>query len=403
VQGPERWSSSVRNFVLVGLGLLLLGLLWYARELISPLIFAALLAYVLNPAVDVLTRQTRLSRRASVLLVYWTSLALVIVTLGVLIPALLGEARTLAIDLQRIVAQLRIILARPVLIFGWVFRLDRLLPDLTELSIGSLTPFPESILRLIESTSRNLAWVLVILVTPYYLLQDWERLRDWLIRLAPEAYQPEFRQLFQEVSGVWRAYLRGQLAVMFVVAVIFSFAWAAIGLPGALILGILTGLFSLVPELGPAVAGILAVLVALIEGSFFLPLSSFWFAVLVTVLYLVLINFKNIWLRPRLLGRSVHLHEGLVFVAIIAALVLGGILGGLIIVPVMASVGVIGRYVRRRLHGLQPFPDSPASVATADQTDVQSILLEGGEPASLPPMAGTAVPLPPQQSVVRAE
>jgi len=403
VQGPERWSGSFRNLVLVGSGLLLLGLLWYARELISPLIIAALLAYVLNPAVDVLTRQTRLSRRVSVILVYWTSLALVIAIVAVLIPALLSEARTLAFDLQRIVAQLRIILARPVLIFGWVLRLDSLLPDLTQLSIESLTPFPESILRLIESTSRNLAWVLVILVTPYFLLQDWERLRDWLIRLAPEAYQPEFRRIVQEISGVWRAYLRGQLAVMFVVAVIFSVAWAAIGLPGALILGILTGLFSLVPELGPAVAGILAVIVALIEGSFFLPLSSFWFAVVVAALYLMLINFKNIWLRPRLLGRSVRMHEGLVFVAIIGALVLAGILGGLIVVPVMASVAVIGRYVRRRLHGLPPFPDSPPSVATADQPDVQSILLEGGEPASLPSMAGTAVPLPPQQSVVRAE
>jgi len=69
----------------------------------------------------------------------------------------------------------------------------------------------------------------------------------------------------------------------------------------------------------------------------------------------VLINIKSIWLRPKIMGRSVNLHEGLVFVAIMAAIIFQGILGALIVIPVLASAVVIGRYVRRRLLGQQPF------------------------------------------------
>ncbi len=85
---------------------------------------------------------------------------------------------------------------------------------------------------------------------------------------------------------------------------------------------------------------------------------------------MVLINVKNIWLRPHILGRSVHMHEGLVFIAIVAAVIFTGILGAFVIVPVLASLGVVGSYLRRRILGLPPFPDDeppPAPVAPPKQ------------------------------------
>ncbi len=358
------WPRSFRYFVLAGLLVGLAALAWFARSLIPPLVISGLLAYVLHPAVDFLIERTRMPRRWAILVVYLAALAAIGGILAGLIPALLDEAGTLAVDFQRIALQLRAFLAKPVILFGFVLRPERLLPDLSQAPVDS-TALAGTLFELVETVSRNVAWIIVILAAPYLLLQDWPRIREWLMRLAPDEYQPEALRLYEEVTEVWRGYLRGQLALMFLVAVIFSIAWTAIGLPGALILGILTGLFSIVPELGPAVAGVLAVLVALVEGSNFLPLSRFWFAVVVTGAYLVIINFKNLWLRPRLYGRSVRMHEGLVFVAILAALVLAGILGGLVVVPVLASAGVIGRYLRRRLFGLPPFPDWPATPETA--------------------------------------
>jgi len=154
------------------------------------------------------------------------------------------------------------------------------------------------------------------------------------------------------MKQIWQGYLRENLALMLITGVLFTIAWLAIGLPGAFILVIITGVLTIIPDLGPAIAAALATVVALFEGSTYLDISNYWFAVLVLGIYMLLINIKGIWIRPRIFARSVHMHDGIVFIAIMAAVVLQGILGALVIVPVLDSVGVLGRYIYRQLMGL---------------------------------------------------
>jgi predicted PurR-regulated permease PerM len=153
------------------------------------------------------------------------------------------------------------------------------------------------------------------------------------------------------------AYLRGQIVLMLIVGVVFTVAWLILGIPGALVLGVLAGLFTLVPDVGPFLAMVLAAGVALLEGSTWIPLSNFWVTGIVIVVYLVLINAKNFFLRPIIMGRSVHMNEGLVFIAILIATILEGILGALLVVPLLASVVIISVYIQRKVLGLTPFKD----------------------------------------------
>ena len=184
---------------------------------------------------------------------------------------------------------------------------------------------------------------------------DWNRVRNWMAGIPTKEYYWDYVHLYIQIKRVWSAYLRGTLALMLIVWIVFSVVYLVIGLPGALIIGLLAGLLSIIPELGPFISALIAVAVALLEGSIYLPISNFWFAFIVGVIYIVLINIKSIWLRPKIMGRSVNLHEGLVFVAIMAAIIFQGILGALIVIPVLASAVVIGRYLKRRLLGLPPF------------------------------------------------
>jgi len=199
--------------------------------------------------------------------------------------------------------------------------------------------------------------MLVVLVTAYYLMTDWGKLRKTIINLAPHDERSDLEHLYRDIRAVWMGYLRGQIRLMFVLSIMYSIAWFAIGLPGALALGVLAGLLNLLPEVGPFAVAVLATVIAFIEGSTYIPVSNFWFAVITLGVYLILNNFKTIWLQPRILGHSVFLHEGVVFVAIIAAIVLQGVLGVLIIVPLLATFVVLGRYIRRRLLGMSPFDD----------------------------------------------
>jgi predicted PurR-regulated permease PerM len=76
---------------------------------------------------------------------------------------------------------------------------------------------------------------------------------------------------------------------------------------------------------------------------------------------------KSLWLRPHVMGRFMHMNTGFVFVLIIGAVMLQGILGALVILPIVATVGVIGRYVRARLLNENPWPEpAPPPVKTPE-------------------------------------
>jgi predicted PurR-regulated permease PerM len=350
------WSREARYMTLaIIIALVLLGV-WYIRDLLNPLIIAGLIAYILMPAVNLLKLKfKRMSHVLAVNLVYFLGLAIAVAIPAIVLPIFAGELDNLVSDLLNLPTMIDSIFSKPLVIAGYSINLQPYLPNLANTLSTFLNSIPSNLLKVLESTSKNAAWFLVILVTIYYLLIDWDKVRNWMIHLAPRKYTWDVWHLYLQIKKVWSAYLRGTLALMFIVGLVFTIVYLIIGLPGALIIGFLAGLFSLVPELGPLVTAIIATSVALVEGSYYLPLSHFWFAFLVVGIYVVLINLKGIWLRPRIMGRSVHLNEGLVFVAIMAAIVYQGILGALIVIPVIASVVVISRYLRRRILAQPPF------------------------------------------------
>lgn len=356
----HQWSRPARyiTFALLLLFIVLVG--WYIRELYKPLIIAGLIAYILMPEVNYLKVRLHMRHKLAVVLVYTISLTLFLAIPATLVPILLIDLETLSGYLINIVDQIQVFLSQPFQVGTFEINPEPYIPDLVDTLIAALTRLPENALHLIETTSRNFLWFLVIVVTILYLLLDWDKLRGWMVRLAPRNYREDVERLFLDIKLIWAAYLRGTLALMFIVGVVFSILWLVIGLPGALVIGILMGLLSIIPELGPMIGALLAVTVAWVEGSNYLPLSNFWFAILVLGIYTLLINVKNIWLRPRIMGRSVNMHEGLVFVAIISAVIFQGILGALIIVPVLASAVVVGRYLRHRMYAEAPFPPEEA-------------------------------------------
>ncbi|MDK1118480.1 MAG: AI-2E family transporter [Anaerolineae bacterium] len=372
----QNWSQPAR-YITFGIMFLLVAIVgWYIQELYQPLIIAGLIAYILTPTVNLLKTRLRMRHIFSVILVYTVSLALFIAIPTTLVPILLSDINSLATDMLAIVPQIQVFLSEPFLIGTFEINPALYLPDVLNSIKAVLASLPENALHLIEATSRNILWFLVIVVTIFYLLLDWNKVVDWILRQVPNSYRPDGEKIYLAINRVWAAYLRGTLALMFIVAVVFSIMWLLIGLPGALVIGIVMGLLSIIPELGPNIGAALAVTVAALEGSLYLPLSNFWFAMLVFGIYVILINVKNVWLRPRIMGRSVHLHEGVVFVAIIAAILFQGILGALIIVPVLASLIVIGRYLRHRIYGEPPFPSNESHWNVSEEKKSTDILKE---------------------------
>jgi predicted PurR-regulated permease PerM len=353
----ENWSLPFRYIVGIGSLLLFIAFLIYARHAVTNLAIAAFVAYLINPAVTYLMTRTRMERMAAVNLVYFAAVILLIGLPAMLLPIFADEVQIVIEDLLNLADQVQQRLSSPIRLAGFVFHLEELGRGLFEVQNAVLSPLPEQMFQLLETTSVGVLWFLVILVSVHLFLAQWPKMRDWLINLAPPPYRPEIEELYTRIKRVWMAYLRGQIVLMVIVGAVFTVAWLILGIPGALVLGLVAGLFTLVPDVGPFLAMVLAAGVALLEGSTWIPLSNFWVAGIVIIVYLVLINLKNFFLRPYIMGRSVHMNEALVFIAIIIATILQGILGALLVVPVLATVVVIGGYIQRRVVGLPPFED----------------------------------------------
>jgi len=357
MMSKENWSVPFRYVVGIFSLVLFIALLIYAHEAVTNLAIAAFVAYLINPAVVYLTTRTRMERVAAVNLVYFSAVILLIGLPATLLPIFYDEAQGIIQDLLDLSDQLRHTLSMPIRFGGLVFHLDELGQSIFQFQSAVLSPLPEEALQLLETTSVGVLWFLVILVSVHLFLSQWPNMRDWMINLAPPPYRPDMVELYERVKRVWMAYLRGQIVLMFIVGVTFTIAWLILGIPGALVLGAVAGFFTLVPDVGPFLAMVLAAGVALLEGSTWIPLDKPWVAGIVIIVYLVLINLKNFFLRPYIMGRSVHMNEALVFIAIMIATILKGILGALLVVPVLASIIVIGGYIQRRVVGLPPFED----------------------------------------------
>jgi predicted PurR-regulated permease PerM len=335
----------------------------YAREAVKALIIAAFLAYLVHPAVLFLTKSTKLSRTAAVNIVYFSALIVLVGVPSTLTPIFFDEIKIVAQDLLDLSTEISSLLSEPIRFAGFVFHFEQLGEGLAHIKDTALSPLPEEALALLETTSVNVLWFLVILVSVHLFMSEWPRMRNWMIDLAPEAYHDDMRQLYKRLRNVWMAYLRGQIVLMLVVGIAFTLAWLALGIPGALVLGMIAALFTLVPDVGPTVAALIAVGVALLEGSTWIRISenpntnNLIVGGIVFLTYLILINLKNFFVRPIIMGRSLHMNEALIFISIMIATILEGIMGALLVVPVFASVVVIMEYLRRRILGLDPFGD----------------------------------------------
>ena len=351
----QTWSERFRYWFLTMFLIFIVALLYFLREQTGTLIIAALIAYILNPFVNFLKNRTKLSHNWAVIIVFWLAFGLVLVLPTALLPQFFGQITKLYSDIEETYRVVEQFLAEPLSVGHFTFDLSSFLPSPNDLP--QLTTLTTGAFHLIEIISVNFLLFLVILFMIFYLLRDWAKLREWIIALFPPDYREDVRRLHAMIKEIWSGYLRTNLVLMLITGVVFTIVWAAIGVPAALALGVIIGLLTIIPDLGPMIGAAITIIVALIEGSTYLNISHFWFGLLVAVIYLVLINLKNILLRPRLFGASVHMHEGVVFVVIILAVLTQGILGALIVVPVIASLGLIGRYFFNNLYGLPPFPE----------------------------------------------
>ncbi|MBN1178875.1 MAG: AI-2E family transporter [Anaerolineae bacterium] len=355
-ESTAKWDSTTKRIVALVLFLIFVLVVYRFRIVLPPLLIAFLLAFVIDPAVDFLEVRAKLSRTTATAVIFLALILAAVTAPVVAVPPVLRAIRSLNLDFAQILLDVERLAAQPIVFLGQEWDLLAVYQELREALQGFISTVASGTFDVVLGFASTLFWLVFILLSAFYLVRDANRIISWLDALPPTPFREDFVQLRLRITEVWHAFLRGQLLMGVFLAVITTVTASIVGLPNALALGLLAGVMEFIPNIGPIIAAVPAVAVAFFEGSTWIPLSNFWFTLLVLGLYLIIQQVENNLLLPRVMGQSLDLHPLIVLIAVIAGGSLAGILGMLIAAPMVATLRVMIGYIYHRLTDQDPFP-----------------------------------------------
>ncbi len=381
------WAPNTKLMVIsMGFVLAVVGV-YLVRNVIAVAALAALIAFLVAPLIRLSVRYLKMPRGIALLIAY---LVVFVGTLGFgylvtrsIVASIIelnpvGLVETLRVGLlERVNAEGQMVMA------GVTINMNSVLDSL-QTSVGAgdgsggIVLDAEKTLAYLGaglSGFRTVLGVVTAVITSaivtalvaMYLNADSTRMHDTTIANFPPGYERDGLRLMAEIKRVWRGYLYGQLVNSLITGLfVFVVLWA-VGLPGAFLMGAIMVVLNMIPTFGPILAAIPGVLTALLSGSTRFPeLENYWFALIVVGIYLIVVQAQANVIAPKVMGTAVRLRPAVVLIGLLIGFQVGGLLGSLLAVPVIASIRDVAVYLWRKLIDADPWPDDDLDQTVSD-------------------------------------
>ncbi len=379
-----RWNQTTKVVIFVLL-IILAGLAFYFfRIIFVPLIIGAIMAYILSPVVQFMNKKMRIPHGLATGIVYLILLAVVITLPVSLFPWISDKVLFLRDEFIGFVDYLDTISSNTVQFLGFELVVGDIVLEVTNAITNLITEAATLSLEVVFSAAEILLLVIFTFLIGFYLTKDSEKFLGWFRGLVPDEYRGDLNQLFEEIDAIWSAFFRGQLLLAIVVSIILTTVASILGLSQPILLGVLGGLLEFLPSIGHGIWLVVASVLAIVEGSSWIPVSNFVFLLIVIGVQIAYSQFDLNFLIPRIIGRQVHLHPMIVIIGIIIGAQVGGVLGVALASPTIASARVVGRYIYALLFDMDPFPMVGPPSAPVSQRQEQAEILASQEPVPLP-------------------
>ncbi len=375
-QSP-RWSQNTKIIVAVTGLVLIIALTLRFTSIIRLVTIAAILAYLVNPLVVFITKRTRISRSLVIALIYVLLVILIVggsIVLGVTIyeqtitfvnqiPSLITNLLVLLETMSERTEPLQI---GPFAIAPTSINWDAVINQVLGYVEPTVTRSGRVLTSFATGTISVLGQMFFIFITSIYLIAEIPKLGGYVVRFAgTPGYAQDAQRLLRYSSVIWSSYLRGQVILGLVIGVVTGVSLAILGVQYSLAIGVMAGLLEFVPNLGPIVTAVVAIVVALLQPENYWGLSSMQLALATLVVMVLIQQLENNILVPRVVGNALDLHPLLVLLGVLMGASLAGILGAILAAPLLASIKLVSTYAWRKLFDLPPFeedaPPPPAA------------------------------------------
>jgi predicted PurR-regulated permease PerM len=318
----------------------------YLDTIFMPVIIALILAYMLEPLVLPLERRG-MNRTLAVVLVLAGFIALCCGMAFFLFNSLRDEFKDVQLNLPDYAARLYGLIPHQVKVYLNIETPDKVslhisnaLSGLRDTSAGVIKEAFTVVQKAFASTLAFVLALLGYLITPlylYYFLKDMPKIRGFLSMMAPESKRLKFAEKAREIDDLLSAFIRGQLTVCAILAVLYSVGLYFIDIDLAILIGVMAGVAFIIPYFGTILGIVLSMTMALLKFHDLLhPLLCLgWFGLVQAV--------EGAIITPKIVGNRVGLHPVIIILALFIGGQLSGILGMLLAVPLTAVLKVFGR------------------------------------------------------------
>ena len=386
------WTPRTKRTIVIALVIVMALVIWRLNETLPLLIVSVVLAYLFNPTTTFLERRIVKflpgARNWAILLTILGVISVFIIVILVILPVLFNQLEEFGNRLPRLVASLQAstedFLSQPIVINDQVLTIDGepLIPldqlrqwnggedinwaaqlrelNLVEIARGFINSLTGQAATVVGGALNVIINTIFLLTLLFYWLKDGGRFIDRVIDFVPSSYRNDTARLIYELGRVWNAYLRGQLFLSTFIGVVVFTCATILGVPNAPTLGLISGVMEFIPTLGPLIAIIPAILLALGSTSATLPfLEGLPFALVVVVVWIMIQNVQAIFVAPRVMGSRLNLHPVVVIIGVIAGASLAGAFGIILAAPTIATLRMLGQYLYGKLLDTNPFPATP--------------------------------------------
>jgi predicted PurR-regulated permease PerM len=325
------------------------------------LFFAAvLLASALEPIVGWLRDHLPLGRGATILVVYASFFATVLGLALVVVPAAIHQADTIIKGLPPFFEETRRWAGtlRPAALATSV---RAFIASVADIFNPAPPPVPTQVVQVGKAVAEAAVALATLLTLVYFWLVEHARIQRYVLAYLPASRRGGARDGWNEIETRLGLWVRGELILMGAIGVATSIVYTVLGLPGALLLGLIAALTEAIPIVGPLLGAVPAVLVA--------ATVSPQLAVVVAVVYVVLQFIEGSALVPMVMRNTIGISPLLVLMSLLVGAAVGGLVGALIAVPVAASIEIVLSRLQARE---QPVAQDPAAIETPDDATAAS-------------------------------